>query len=130
MYRRATVASSAPCVLWDHCFELHAQIRSHTALDMLSLAGDVPETMLLGDTTDISNLCQFTWYEFVWHIDPRDSLDKQKLGRCLGSSHSVGDAMCYKVLNSTCLVLVRSLFLYLGLFGRTAPGIGQNLSND
>jgi hypothetical protein len=75
MYRRAMVESSAPRVLWDHCFELQAQIRSHTALDMLSLARDIPETMLLGDTTDISNLCQFAWYEFVWHIDPRDSFN-------------------------------------------------------
>jgi hypothetical protein len=127
MYRRAMVASSAPRVLWDHCFELQALIRSHTALDMLSLAGDVPETMLLGDTTDISNLCQFAWYEFVWHIDPRDSLDKRKLGRWLGPSHSVGDAMCYKVLNSTGLVLVRSSVLPLSTDDMNSEVVKQKM---
>jgi hypothetical protein len=71
------------------------------AATLLGYSGSDPES--LGST----------WYEFVWHIDPRDLLEKWKLGLWLGPSHSVGDAMCYKVLNSTGLVLVRSSVLPL-----------------
>jgi len=102
------LASTAPRTLWDHCFELQAEIRSHTAIDLLALQGDVPTTVLLGDTSDISHLCQFGWYDLVWHIDPRDSLEKRKLGRWLGPSHHVGDAMCSKILVASGLMVVRS----------------------
>lgn len=62
MYRRAMIASNAPEVLWDHCFELQAEIRSHSAMDLIALQGDVPLTALIGDTADISHICQFSWY--------------------------------------------------------------------
>jgi hypothetical protein len=39
IYRMAMTKSNAPQVLWDHCLELQAEIRSHTALDMLPLQG-------------------------------------------------------------------------------------------
>ena len=44
----------SPGKLWDHCIELEANIRSHTALDIYELEGRVPETMLSGQTADIS----------------------------------------------------------------------------
>jgi hypothetical protein len=108
MYRRAMLTSLAPRVLWDHCLELQAEIRLHTALELMQLSGDVPLTLLMSDTPDISNLCQFAWYEPVWFIDPTDPLENKKLSRYLGPSHNVGDAMCSKVLNSKGNVLVRS----------------------
>ena len=40
--------------LWDHCIDLEALIRSNTALDIYELQGQVPETLLSGQTTDIS----------------------------------------------------------------------------
>jgi hypothetical protein len=108
MYRRAMVESKAPEVLWDHCFELMAEIRSHTSLNLLSLEGQTPYTKLLGDTCDISHLCQFKWYEWVWWIDPVDKLQNRKLGRYLWPSLSSGDVMCSKVLTSKATVKIHS----------------------
>lgn len=108
MYRRAMVASNAPEVLWDHCFELQAEIRSHSAMDLISLQGDVPLTALLGDTTDISHICQFAWYQPVWYIDTKDPLENKKIARYLGPSHYIGDRMASKMLAPTSRVLVRS----------------------
>ena len=42
------VQSSAPRCLWDHCLDRESYIRSHTALDIFSLNGQVPETIISG----------------------------------------------------------------------------------
>jgi Reverse transcriptase (RNA-dependent DNA polymerase) len=108
MYRKAMIASNAPLILWDHCFQLMAEIRSNTALPLLALHGETPLTKLRGDTADISHLCQFEWYEPVWYIDTRDSFDQRKIGRYLGPSESVGDVMCSKILTATSSIFIRS----------------------
>jgi len=51
---RKMMASGAPHKLWDHCIELQSYIRSHAALDIYELQGQVPETILSGQTADIS----------------------------------------------------------------------------
>jgi hypothetical protein len=108
MYKTAMSKSNAPRVLWDHRFQLQADIRSHTALDLFTLGGDTPTTKLLGDTADISHLCQFSWYQYVWFIHPADKLNNKHIGQYLGPSHLVGDVMCSKVLTSKATVLTRS----------------------
>lgn len=101
MYRRAMRATNSPHVLWDYCLELMAEIRSNTALDIMTLKGDTPSCVLTGDTPDISHLCEFSWYDYVWFIDSNDQLNKRKLARYLGPSHDIGQAMASKILNST-----------------------------
>ena len=53
---RKMLRSGSPKPYWDHCLELEANIRSHTALDIYGLQGQVPETLMTGQTGDISNL--------------------------------------------------------------------------
>ena len=48
-----------PKPLWDNCIELEALIRSHTALNIYGLEGQVPEMVMSGQTGDISNFCGF-----------------------------------------------------------------------
>ena len=66
---------------------------------------------MTGDTIDISNLAEFEWYEYVYYITPasHDSLANKRLGRYLGPSFDVGEAMCMKVLNSNAKNLSRTL---------------------
>ena len=108
-YRRAMRRAQSPEVLWDHCISLQAEIRTHTALSLFDLDGEVPETVLSGDTPDISHLCEFEWYEFVWFLNPTEaSMDRRQLGRYLGPSFDVGQAMCSKVITEKGTVLSRT----------------------
>ena len=59
----------SPKRLWDHSIELADLVRSHTAHDVYMLEGEVPETMMTGQTADISNLCEYEWYEWVMFRD-------------------------------------------------------------
>ena len=56
---RRMLNSGSPKALWDHCIDLVALIRSHTALDIYGLEGQVPETVMSVQTGDISSLCEF-----------------------------------------------------------------------
>jgi len=62
------------------------------------MSGEVPETIMSGETSDISHFCEFEWYERVKFQDdaiqfPDDSL---VLGRYLGPSIDVGPALTAK----------------------------------
>ena len=97
---RKMLRSKAPKRLWDDCLELEALIRSHTALDIFELDGEVPETMIKGETADISKIVEFGWYEWVYFYDSEVKYpeDKWKLGRYLGPSRDIGPALTAKVL--------------------------------
>ena len=45
---RKMLKTGSPKPLWDHCIELKAQIRSHTALNIYGLEGEVLETLMTG----------------------------------------------------------------------------------
>ena len=63
--------SARPKILWDHCIELEALIRSITALNIYGLEDQVPETVMTGQTTDISNLCKYEWFQWVMYYQPK-----------------------------------------------------------
>ena len=109
---RLMMQSRSPKVLWDHCIELAALIRSHTASNVYSAAGEVPETTLKGGTadTDISILCQFGWYDWVMFRDNLPSYpdDSIILGRYLGPAMEVGSAHTAKILKANGQVTYRS----------------------
>ena len=108
-YRRQMRRANAPRVLWDHCLELQALIRSHTALDLYALNGDTPETNLTGNTPDISFLVEHAWYDWVWFLSPAaEDMEVRELGRWLGPSHDVGMAMCSKILTKKATVVCRT----------------------
>ena len=56
---RKMLNSASPKQLWYHCIELEALILSNNALYIYGLEGQVPETLMIGQTTDISNLCEY-----------------------------------------------------------------------
>jgi hypothetical protein len=79
---RKMIKSGSPGKLWDHCLELEGMIRSHTALDQYDLRGQVPETIVSGQTADISPFVEHAWYDWVKWYDvmplfptPRRSMD-------------------------------------------------------
>ena len=51
--------------LWDDCVELESYIRFHTAHNIYCLNGKMPETIMSGETSDISQFCELEWYEWI-----------------------------------------------------------------
>ncbi len=60
---RKMIKTSSPRVLWDHCIELEALICSLTSNSVYMTNGKVPETIMTGSTSNISNICEFGWYD-------------------------------------------------------------------
>ena len=96
------IDTGAPEVLWNYCLEWCALVRSHTALNIPALDGQVPATRMTGDTSDISFLAEFGWYDWVWFVSPHDKeqMGIKHPGRHLGPAINVGEAMCGTVLTS------------------------------
>ena len=55
--------------LWDHCIELEALINSNTSLEIYILDGEVPETVMKGQASDIIHICEFSRYQWVIFCD-------------------------------------------------------------
>lgn len=85
--------TKTPSCLWDFCIVYHSLIRRFTSLNIRDLQGEVPETALTGDTSDISFICEFGWYDWVWYETPKED-ERRRLGRYVGPSFDVGDALC------------------------------------
>ena len=101
LYRRTMIASNTPACLWDRCIYTLALIRQHTVNSVHELEGEVPATKLTGETADISHLCEFGWYDYVWYIDPQqrsEAMETKRLGRYCGPSTNHGDAMSSMII--------------------------------
>jgi hypothetical protein len=63
------IKTGSPRVLWDHCIELEALIRSSTSNNIYMTNGKVPETIMTRSTANISHICEFGWYDWVMFRD-------------------------------------------------------------
>ena len=77
-------------------------MRSHADLDVYTLQGEVPETMMFGGTSYVIQLCEHGFYDWVMF---RDELilypDKNLLlGRYLGPAINVGPEMTAKIMKA------------------------------
>ena len=99
---RKIAKTQTPSKLWDHCLELEGYIRSHTSINSFEIQGQVPETVLSGQTADISPFVELPWYGWVYYWDSKAQYpeSKEKLGRWLGPSIDIGPAMTAKVLKA------------------------------
>ena len=107
---RELARSKCPKPLWDHCLEREAYVRSFTAHSISSLNGQVPETIISGETADISPFAEFRWYEPIKYRDSSIAFpeDKMRFGRDLGPAIDIGPAMTRKILNKKGNVIYRS----------------------
>ena len=57
---------------------------------------------MTGETGDISNPCEFEWFQWVMYYEPTECYPngKPQIGRWLGPAPDVGTAMTYKILKS------------------------------
>ncbi len=58
--------------LWDFCLEYVSELRSRTALGLPSLNGRTPHELVTGDTPDISEWTEFSFYQPVYYYHSSD----------------------------------------------------------
>ena len=109
---RKMVRAGAPKRLWDDALEYEAYVRSNTAHDLYILDGQVPETVMSGQTSDISQFCELGFYEWIMFRDEPILFpdDNPVLGRYLGPAIDVGPAMTAKIMKSNGEVVYRSTY--------------------
>ena len=68
----------------------------------LSLYGNSSYTAFTGEEGDISNLCQYKWYECCYYREEREqfSFNPEILGRVLGPGTGAGNEMSQWVLKA------------------------------
>jgi len=101
---RAGRQMNSPKLLWDFCIEWVAAIRCLTAHDIPGLGDRVPEEQITGHMPDISEYCQFDWYQLVWYHDYQNFPDSPKrLAKWARVAHDVGGPMCFWLIPKSCI---------------------------
>ena len=127
-YKRLMRSTNAPVIFWDHCLLHIADIRRHVSLNKLE--HDVPAALLTGDTPDISHLVEFGWYDRCWYYTPTQPHDSQRqLGRYLGASYDVGEAMSCKILTEKGKIVSRTSVAPLTVEHRNDPAVHKQVES-
>jgi ribosomal protein L15 len=107
---RKMVSKRSPHRLWDFCCKWSCDVRNKTSGTIFALENRTPFEATLGQTTDISSLAPFDFYDYVWYYDEVAQFPepRRKVGRWLGEATNFGQAMCYWILSNTAQVIVRS----------------------
>ena len=96
-----------PRRLWDYGLKGVSEVRVRTSNDAADLKGRTPLKSITGDTVDISEYLDFSFYDWFWYHD-NAGLGPTKLGRWIGVAHKVGGLMSYWILTVNCKVIART----------------------
>ena len=109
---RKMLKEQVPKRLWDYALQYEAHVRSLTCHDHFELNGQVPETVVLGETADISLFCEFGFYDWVYFRDTSQPFpeDKEVLGRYLGPAQDVSPARAAVIIKENGQRVIRSTF--------------------
>mmetsp|Transcript_26699 Transcript_26699/g.37842 ORF Transcript_26699/g.37842 Transcript_26699/m.37842 type:complete len:775 (+) Transcript_26699:4067-6391(+) len=93
--------ANCPLVFWDYCIERQARINNLTVKDTFKMQGRNPQSIITGEEGDISNLCQYGFYDWVYYRDRTATFpfNKEVLGRVLGPTEK-GNEMCQMILKA------------------------------
>ena len=107
--RKDMCEANSPMVFWDYCIERRARINNLTAKSNFKLHGSNAHTLMMQEEGDISNLCQFAWYEWCYFRDHMAVFPQPKevLGSILGPARGEGNEMCQWVLKANGKVMLR-----------------------
>ncbi len=103
------------------------------ALGHFEQDGKCGATMIFGETVDISHLLEFSFYDWIWFVSPKElHMDRMMLGRWLGPSLDVGEALTYAILTSTAEIIHRSSVSPLTVKekNKEPEGVVQHLKGD
>ena len=85
--------ANCPLVLWDYCVERRARINDLTARGRFNIHGTNAYTALTSDEGDISNLCQYKFYDWCYYREHTAGFpfNKEVMGRILGPARGEGN---------------------------------------
>jgi hypothetical protein len=67
MFRRSMNARNIPAIFGYRVAYYVVRRGSHMALNHIELDGEVPATVISGDTSDISYIAEFSIWDWVWY---------------------------------------------------------------
>ena len=85
------------------------RINTLTAKNAFRFHGSTPHTLTTGDEGDISNLCQYVWYEWCYFQDQTGAFQNNKavLDRVVGPARGAGNEMAQCILKANGRVVPR-----------------------
>jgi hypothetical protein len=84
--------------------------------------------IVTGRTPDISEYCNFDFYDLVWYwpntVEPQDNKNR-RLAQWVGVAHRVGSTMCYWLIPGSGIVIVNTSVHHVVLDDTLQPGISR-----
>ena len=106
--RKDLRASDCPMTLWDYAIEHRVIIHNVIPGDPFQNNGLTPYATTFGESGDISNICSFESYQWIYYRDNGSfPSNKDKLGRVLGPVKNEGNEMAQAVLTVKATVVPR-----------------------
>ena len=102
------VKEEGPKAPLDYGIKWVCEVMQCTASTSGDLSGRTALEQLTGETPEISEYLDFTFYDWCWYID-NARLGEMKLGRWLGVSHCVCSSMSYWILTQKGNVISRTM---------------------
>ena len=98
--RDALHETNCPMKLWDYCAEYKAKVNNATAKNLFQLQSRTPYQSVYKSEPDISNLCQFAFYDWCYYREEtaKFPFPSKVLGRILGPSEGFGNEMAQWIL--------------------------------
>ena len=101
---RTMLRIEVPKRLWDCGLRWASDIQQRTTNTTQSLRGHTPLEELTGETPDISEFLNFSFYDHVY-VWENAGLGERTLARWLGVSHHIGSQMCYFIIKGNSQIL-------------------------
>jgi hypothetical protein len=107
--RKDMKSSNSPIAFWDYCIERRARINNLTARSLFQLHGTNAHTAMTNEEGDISNLCQYDWYQWCYYREhtAKFPFNREVLGRVLGPAKGEGNDMAQWILKANGNVVPR-----------------------
>ena len=98
--------TDVPMILWDYCMERWSQIHNAVPWPLFQNQGMTPHQSTFGKQGDISNICNFGWYQWIYYRNPKSLPSvKECLGRVLCPINNEWSEMSQVVLTSKATIV-------------------------
>jgi len=93
--KRFMTRMNAPYSIRDFCSQYTVELRNRIAQPLTQLKVRTPYEVITGNTPEISEFLEFSFYQLVWYYEPSVFPQQNRyLARWLDITHCVGQAMC------------------------------------